>query len=510
MSRKIALFGLGNEINNDDWSQENIVAIGTLTTDCNTPKSVEINGQQTPVVSVNQLRQIVFDFVIVTDSTQFNKIYITCAQAQIPQFKIISYDTYIHHVRNKVEYNVDDEQSILKIVKDKDIHRILDMDLYFADGVSTTRNRCNYAELNTYGLSVPKDLELIGISGKKYWPIWDNIYDRIYHNLDSILLQHFDLLLIMKIRPLEEYIQLINTTYGSWKYALIQVEKGSEALASLKNLDYKGLNLKATWIPAQNTSWLLLEYDKEDTELYVICHKPYELPKLPDIYHPIHAGKNGTNGFGLPGDDTGENISFLNPYINELTAIYWMWKNSTSEIIGTAHYHRFFVNELAESYISDSHNFLDEETIHQFLQDHDIILRRSVPYGNTEDCFRKFMGYDFYETAKNIFLDVIKDVAPGYEGAFIFALSRHNCGHAFNMFITRRHVFDAYCSWLFPIVLEAANRIDFTQLPNPPHSRIIGFMGEALLMPWLMKQRLRIKELPVAELSYSSFSPSGN
>ncbi|KHM51712.1 hypothetical protein NZ47_09085 [Anaerovibrio lipolyticus] len=504
MSRKIALFGLGNELYIDDWSQETVVAVGTLTMDSTTPTTIELNDTRTvPVVTISQLTEMSFDFIIITDTSQFNNIYITCAQARIPQFKIISYDTYIHHVRNKVEYNVDDEQSLLKFIQEHQIKRVLDVDLYFADGLSTTRNRVNYAELNTFDLAIPDDLELLGIANKEYWPIWDNIYNRIYHKLDSILLQHFDLLLIMKIRSPEDYIQLINTTYGSWKYALIQVETDSSAYNQLKSLDYAGLNLKAAWQPAQNTTLLMLEYTKQNTEIYVICHKPYALPKLPGIYHPIHAGKNGHDGFGLPGDDTGENISFLNPYINELTAIYWMWKNTTSEIIGTAHYHRFFVSEPADSYISNSHNYLDERTIQQLLSNHDIILRRSVPYGNTEDCFRKYMGYDFYEAAKKIFLDVIKDVAPDYAEAFIFALSRHNCGHAFNMFITRRHVFDAYCSWLFPIILEAANRIDFTHLPNPPHSRIIGFMGEALLMPWLMKQRLRIKELPVAELSYN-------
>ncbi len=116
MSRKIALFGLGDELHIDDWSQETIVAVGTLLNN-NTPQSVEINGQQIPVVNANQLRQMEFDFIIITDSALFNKIYITCAQAQIPQFKIISYDTYLHHIRNKVEYNVDDEQSILKLIK---------------------------------------------------------------------------------------------------------------------------------------------------------------------------------------------------------------------------------------------------------------------------------------------------------------------------------------------------------------------------------------------------------
>lgn len=501
MSRKIALFGLGQGLTADDWTEETIVAVGALSKDKTTPKSVEINHQKVPVVTISQLVKLNFDFVVITDTSQFNNIYITCAKARIPQFKIISYETYIYHIRDKVEYNVDDEQLLLKYIGQKNIHRVLDLDLYFADGVSTTRNRTNYAELNTFGLPIPAELELTGISNDTYWPLWDNIYNRIYHNLDSIILQHFDLLLLMKIRPLEDYIRLINLTYGSWDYAVIQVEKGSAALKEMKLLDYAGLNLKATWKSAQNTTWLFLERQNISTEIHVICHKPYELPRLPEIYHPIHAGRNGGEGFGLPGDDTGENISFMNPYINELTALYWIWKNTGSDIVGTAHYHRFFVNEPPASYISRSKNYLDEPAIREMLKTCDIILRRSVPYGNTEDCFRKFMGYDFYENAKNIFLEVIKTVAPDYADAFLFALSRHNCGHAFNMLITRRHVFDAYCSWLFPIVLEAANRIDFTQLPDPPHSRIIGFMGESLLMPWLMKQRLRIRELPVAELS---------
>ena len=500
MSRKIALFGLGPILTMDAWTDETVVAVGVLVKDKSTPANVEINHQKVPVLSIKQLVKLEFDFVVITDTSQFNNIYITCAKAQIPQFKIISYDTYIYHIRHKVEYNVDDEQALLKFINSKNINRVLDLDLYFGDGVSTTRNRANYAELNTYELPIPADLELVGIAGQAYWPLWDNIYNRVYHNLDQIIMQHFDLLLIMKIRSLEEYTQLINATYGSWDYAIIQVEKKSPALKGLKFLDYASLNLKATWKNSQNTVWLFLERQNISTQIHVICHKPYELPQLPDIYHPIHAGKNGKAGFGLPGDDTGENISFMNPYINELTAIYWMWKNTTSDIIGTAHYHRFFVNAPANSYISDSHSFLDEKTITDLLKKYDIVLRRSIPYGNTEDCFRKFLGYDFYETFKKLFLDVITEVAPDYAEAFLFALSRHNSGNAFNMFITRRHVFDTYCSWLFPIVLEAANRTDFASLPEQPQSRVLGFFGEALLMPWLMKQRLRIKELPVAEL----------
>lgn len=47
-----------------------------------------------------------------------------------------------------------------------------------------------------------------------------------------------------------------------------------------------------------------------------------------DIFLPIQVGKALSQlNLDMQGDDENDNISYLNPYYCELTAIYWLWKN---------------------------------------------------------------------------------------------------------------------------------------------------------------------------------------
>ena len=79
------------------------------------------------------------------------------------------------------------------------------------------------------------------------------------------------------------------------------------------------------------------------TEIYIATHKKTSFPKSDD-YIPIHVGKNLSEvDLGIIGDDTQSNISYLNKSFCELTALYWIWKNSKAENVGLVHYRRYFI-----------------------------------------------------------------------------------------------------------------------------------------------------------------------
>lgn len=82
---------------------------------------------------------------------------------------------------------------------------------------------------------------------------------------------------------------------------------------------------------------------KNKVKLLICYHKPFYLFK-DEVLTPIHVGRanamkrmdHESENFkwlmeNMIGDDTGENISGRNDYYNEMTALYWAWKNYSIE-----------------------------------------------------------------------------------------------------------------------------------------------------------------------------------
>lgn len=79
-------------------------------------------------------------------------------------------------------------------------------------------------------------------------------------------------------------------------------------------------------------------------KILVSYHKPAKLIK-DDIWTPIKIGESlNWDVENLIQDDTGDNISSRNDVYNELTSIYWAWKNyrnlGNPDFIGFCHYRR--------------------------------------------------------------------------------------------------------------------------------------------------------------------------
>ncbi len=233
-----------------------------------------------------------------------------------------------------------------------------------------------------------------------------------------------------------------------------------------------------------------------DTKIFVMTHK--EISPLPsDIYIPLQVGKYGKPSFGYLSDDTGDNISAKNNSYCELTGIYWLWKNMSCDTIGICHYRRYFVHE---------ENLLPKEDIENIISQFPIIVPCSlkVPDLNVYEQYKR----EHY--AKDLLLcrDVISEKYPAYLPAFDYAMSISFITYA-NMWITKKEIFNRYCTWLFDILFEVEKRVDVSDYDDY-QKRIMGFLSERLFRTWLFLQNEKIAEIPVKMMTPEDFFKKQN
>ena len=217
-----------------------------------------------------------------------------------------------------------------------------------------------------------------------------------------------------------------------------------------------------------------------DTRIYVMTHK--KIADIPDdLYIPIHVGKAGKENFGYIGDDTKDNISKKNSSYCELTGMYWLWKNADCDIIGICHYRRFFTRD---------EKLLNKSYIEKIIEKYPIIIPNT-------SCVKEASIYEQYAKMHirkdlDICRQVIEEKCPQYLSAFDFSV-RTILFSVGNMWITRKDIYDRYCSWLFDILFEVEKRIDFTGYDDY-QKRVMGFLAERLFRVWLFMQPEAITE----------------
>lgn len=272
-------------------------------------------------------------------------------------------------------------------------------------------------------------------------------------------------------------------------------------------------------------------------KILVASHKNVKVPDS-DIYLPIQVGAALTDEvFSSPyiQDDTGDNISEKNKRYNELTALYWAWKNLKDvDYVGLCHYRRYFY-----PLSSNIKNFI-RKTIKKFLYyssktmpvrirrnityyKHDIVsygnifknsnsLERNlknllesydviVPYKNLFSKYSLKDHYKKYHKEEDFYLLTEELIKSGIDRGKIDSIFNKKYLRFCNMVIMRKDILDEYCNWLFPLLFSLERSISY-ESRDEQESRVLGFLAERLLSIWidLNEDKFKIKETRIANI----------
>ncbi len=233
-----------------------------------------------------------------------------------------------------------------------------------------------------------------------------------------------------------------------------------------------------------------------DIKIYIMTHKKFAVPKK-EGYYPMQVGSIGKENYGYLCDDIGDHISSKNSSFCELTGLYWIWKNTKSDVAGLCHYRRYFAHsgtgqdtEPLESVM------LSEEEIEQYMQHYDLIVPESgmTKYGSVRKHYlARHCITDWEECVR-----VLREKYPEYYSAFLWNQDTNIMTMA-NMVIGKKNILDQYCEWLFDILFEVEKRIDLTGR-DMYQKRVFGFLSERLFRVWVFMQQLKIREENVITL----------
>ena len=217
---------------------------------------------------------------------------------------------------------------------------------------------------------------------------------------------------------------------------------------------------------------------EDKTKIYVVTHGNFIIPKVPGNYS-LFVGANGKDDINADyRDDSGDNISYLNPHYCELTGLYWMWKNSSDDILGLCHYRRF----LSLNYFSDDPKyFLTAKKAEEILEDYDLITAERYTF-----YMRVFDKSIDHPNHDDVYLlrDVVKDIYPDYLEDYDWFFWDNNKIAWYNMMICKKELLDSYCEWLFAILSEFDKRHDIS-VETGYRVRLQGCLSERLLNVWI-------------------------
>ncbi len=177
-------------------------------------------------------------------------------------------------------------------------------------------------------------------------------------------------------------------------------------------------------------------------------------------------------------DDTGINISKKNRMYCEMSAVYWIWKNTDHDWIGIEHYRR--------------HLLVKPEML---KCDIDVIMPLPrICYPHEMAQFLRFTTED----VMNALFKALEALHPEeYENYKSILFGKYQ--YTYDMVCARRYVFDNYCRWFFEIT-EYMEREFGSSVPELLNTRALSYVAEVLTNLYFMSHQkdLRIRHVEMA------------
>lgn len=206
--------------------------------------------------------------------------------------------------------------------------------------------------------------------------------------------------------------------------------------------------------------------------IYIIKHKECETNVIRG-YKELGVGElfNGCK----------DNINGLNPYINEMTGIYHIWKNTKDEIKGQIQYRR---------HLEENGEILSYDRIKRILQDYDIIATKQyVVSDGIYHNLKKEIGDTLTQKVLDKYYRKLINIEPELYDYF-----NSTSFHYGNMFICKKSIYDAYCEWVFSIMIPLANQF-IKEDKAVGKDRMLGYICERLFTYWVRKNKYNVKEV---------------
>ena len=232
-------------------------------------------------------------------------------------------------------------------------------------------------------------------------------------------------------------------------------------------------------------------------QVVVVGHKPFIVPDDP-MYIGMQVGFL-PNIPSLQRDNTGDNISGKNRTYCELTAQYWLWKNSDAIIKGLIHYRRILGSPSSHAVPFESMDkrrgkAVTGDEVERILETNDIIVPKAHDYV-TETALQHYNRSHISGEGFDIIRDYLSAHYPEYVPALDDVLADHQ-SHLFNMFIASDTIFDGYSRWLFEVLGVVEQQLDISGYSSV-EQRVFGYLSELLLDVWISANDVRYAELPM-------------